>query len=108
MGEVSVDGIWQGWALGSRFCISRAMGWGINTELPGGGGSGRQEKDKIGWPGVLWSCRIGSAGEAGVGLPFLLNKASGPHRPQKNPRPRALMDLGMNGAQPEMASNAGL
>lgn len=71
----------QSRVLRSCFCSSRAMGAGINAEVTGGGGFRRQEKDKAGWPRVLWSCRVSSAGETGGGLPFLLNKASSPHLP---------------------------
>lgn len=97
----------QGWVLGSCFRSSRAMGVGINTEVAGGRGFGEQEKDKTGWPGALWSRAVVSAGRLGVDS-LLLNKASSPHLPQKNPELRALMDLGTNGAQSEMASNTGL
>lgn len=61
--------------------------------------SGRQEKDWLASSSL--ELRVRSAGEAGGGLPFLLNKAASPHFPQKEPQARALMDLGMNGAQPE-------
>lgn len=37
-----------------------------------------------------------------------LTKHPAPTFPRRNPRPRALMDLGMISAQPEMASNTGL
>ena len=73
----------QDWVLGSCVWTGRARVSGINTGVTGGGELGRQEKDKTVWPRVLRSCRVSPAGEAGGGLPCLLNKASGPHLPQK-------------------------
>lgn len=69
---------------------------------------GRQEKDKTDWPGVLQSRRVGSVGRLGVVRLACLTKHPASTFPKRNPRPRALMDLGMIGAQPEMASNTGL
>lgn len=81
---------------------------GINTEVAGGRGFGEagERQDWLAWSSRELRSRLSWA--AGGGQPLLLNKASSPHLPQKNPEPRALMDLGTNGAQSEMASNTGL
>lgn len=84
------------------------MGSGINTEVTEGGGraSAGQEKDKTGWPRVLQSqVQLGRLGAACLSC---LTKHPAPTFPRGNPRPRALMDLGTNRAQPETASNTGL
>lgn len=62
----------------------------------------------MGLLGPEFSGWVGWASNAGDGLHFLLNKAFSPHLSGRNPRPRALMDLGMNGAQSEMVSNTQL
>lgn len=60
------------------------------------------EKNRTAGPRVL---QVGGLGQECI---FCLTKHSAPVYPGRNPRPRALMDLGMNGAQSEMVSNTQL
>lgn len=62
---------------------------------------------KMGLVGLEFAGWVGRARNVGDGLRFLLNKAFS-FFPGRNPRPRALMDLGTNGTQSEMASNTQL
>lgn len=98
----------SGCILGNIFFFisnSRVVGSGIDTTVTGGGVPF----------GEKWDCRPrssldGWAGPAMLEMAciFCLTKHSALIYPGRNPRPRALMDLGMNGAQSEMVSNTQL
>lgn len=81
------------------------MGTGINTEVTGGGGlrEARERQDLL--PLQFSEAQLGRLGVACLSC---LTKHPAPIIPRRNPRPRALMDLGTKRAQPEMASNTGL
>lgn len=82
--------------------ISRVVGSGIDTTVTGGGAPFREKWDC--WALGGWA----GPGMLEVACVFCLTKHSAPIYPGRSPRPRALMDLGMNGAQSEMACNTQL
>lgn len=79
------------------------QGNGIDTTVTGGGAPFGEKK--IGLLGPEFSGWVGWARNACISCS---TKHSAPIYPGRNPRPGALMDLGMNGTQSEMVSNTQL
>ena len=76
------------------------MGAGINTEVIGGSKFGEAGERLVGLE-FSGAAEYSQLGKLGVDCLSHLTKHPAPTFPRRNPKPRALMDLGMNGAQSE-------